>query len=177
MQSFQLFVTQKANMAAWSGNKVKKDVQLSYSHETKGVLMRRERSPFHHVIFFSIYGKLIIVPVPEDHNPFLSVSCCWHKFATNLHRGSAHISDFSFLRCQKVRAPALQAFLLQNFGLTLEVYPFTKSEQICELLLLLFHFERIVHVYASLFVTHKHSQANKQATKHLLPLTWTSGKA
>lgn len=73
---------------ACSGNKVKKDVQLSYSDETKGVLMRQERSPFHHVIFFSIYWKLIIahtVDCPRGPQPificFLLLTQICNKFA------------------------------------------------------------------------------------------------
>lgn len=117
-------------------------------------------------------SKPTLLTVPEDQPIFI----CF-LLLTQICNKFAHFSDYSFLRCQRVHATALQAFLFQNFSCTLEVYLFTKSEQICEWLLLLFHFERIVHVYASLFVTRNHSQANKQATKHLLPLTWTSGKA
>lgn len=66
--------------------------------------MRRNQSPFHHVVYFAIYGSLITahaVEYPRGKQPIFFCLLLLTQICNMQHCGSAHISDFSSLRCQK----------------------------------------------------------------------------
>lgn len=66
--------------------------------------MRRNQSPFHHVVYFAIFGSLITARTVEylrGKRPILFCFLLPTQICNMQHCGSAHISGFCFLGCQK----------------------------------------------------------------------------